>query len=76
MFMVLNFGVIMILEQLKDFTRHEEKLSKGFGVLKKEHIIYLFMLLITVYQLVYYQKKNVLNLFGIYLIVPMQYIKV
>ena len=52
--MVLNFGVIMILEQLKDFTRHGEKLFEGFGVLIKEHIIYLFMLLITVYQLVYY----------------------
>ena len=45
----------MILEQLKDFTRHEKKkLFEGFGVLIKEHIIYLFMLLITVYQLVYY----------------------
>ena len=42
------------LEQLKDFTRHGEKLFEGFGVLIKEHIIYLFMLLITVYQLVYY----------------------
>ena len=42
----------------------------------KEHIIYLFMLLITVYQLVYYWKKDALNLFGIYLIVLMQYIKV
>ena len=74
--MVLNFEVIMILEQLKDFTRHGEKLFEGFGVLIKEHIIYLFMLLITVYQLVYYWKKDALNLFGIYLIVLMQYIKV
>ena len=47
--MVLNFEVTMILEQLKDFTRHGEKLFEGFGVLIKEHIIYLFMLLITVY---------------------------
>ena len=53
MFMVLHFRVKMILEQLKDFTRHGEKLFKGFGVLIKEHIIYLFMLLITNYQLVY-----------------------
>ena len=31
-----------------------KKLFEGFDVLIKEHIIYLFMLLITVYQLVYY----------------------
>ena len=46
------------------------KLYEGFSVLIKEHIIYLFMLLIPVYQLVYYYKKDVLNLFGIYIIVP------
>ena len=46
------------------------KLYEGFSVLIKQHIIYLFMLLITVYQLVYYYKKDVLNLFGIYIIVP------
>ena len=54
MFMVLNFGVIMILEQLKDFPGHGDKLFEGFEVLIKEHIIYLFMLLIFFYQLVYY----------------------
>ena len=43
MSMVLNYGVIMILEHLKDFTWHGEKLFEGFGVLIKGHIIYLFM---------------------------------
>ena len=38
------------LRAVKDFTRHGEKLFEGFGVFIKEHI----MLLITVYQLVYY----------------------
>ena len=47
-------GVIKILEQLEDFTRHGDKLLEEFGALIKKHIIYLFMLLITVYQLVYY----------------------
>ena len=31
--MVLNFRVIVILEQLKDFTRHGKKLFEGFGIL-------------------------------------------
>ena len=54
MFMVLNFGVYNDVRAVKDFTRHGEKLFEGFDVLIKEHIIYLFVLLITVYQLVYY----------------------
>ena len=52
--MVLNFSVLMIIDQLIEFMSHGNKQLDGFGIYIKEHTTLSFIPLIIVYQLTCY----------------------